>query len=96
MVVSKTFIAPVDFLYTAVQHKSTDKPTTTLSLTVASHLSNGFDFRISAEGENFVFRPSLRLSSAQRTLHLLEVKYAIKWYKSTDWNRFKRLSQWFP
>jgi len=27
---------------------------------------------------------------------LFEVKHAIKWYKSTNWNRFMRLSQWFP
>ena len=43
--------------------------------------SSDVDLNISAEGVNFVFWPSQReprLSSAQRTLHLLEVKYAIK------------------
>jgi len=34
---------------------------------------------------------SYRLRSALCTL-----KYATKWYTSTNWNRFKRWSQWFP
>ena len=53
----------------------------------AGSWTRGIDFSISAVGDNFVFWPSQRvqwLSSAQSTLHLHEVKYAIKWYKSTD------------